>query len=370
MTHEEFLEIVRYSHKQLSRVQVFLDQELVEDTFYQGNLLALDAPATSLTYNRLAETRTSGRVKFWWRGDGAEELVDPLNNIEFHLYHGIEVGGEHFWWKLGAMRATDMEEVQFGESLSYSLNLVDRSEIFRDHPFTVPWLQPDDWTYQEAIKYMLEDRNQFAPLEMVFAPSSGLLTPEAHYGPEDNVWTEAQKLAEAEKCELYHDKDGVVRLNAIDDPLDNKPIISVNGDDYRIQIGSTSRSKSRREVVNGVICRGSAPWLLFPIQGEAWDENPLSDTWRFGSFGERPMFIDDPVATSDAQCQEIAAAELLRRKGVIQDVRFNMVKDPYLDVGHTIERVGLDHEQEYYVLEELNFPLGPATMSGTVRRKT
>jgi hypothetical protein len=131
-----------------------------------------------------------------------------------------------------------------------------------------------------------------------------------------------------------------------------------------------------REVYNGVICRGEAPWLLFPISGEFWDEEPTSETWRSGSFGEKPLIVGDSTATTNAQCATIAESEFHKVAGVSEEVVFNGLKDPILSVGDTLlveahELDGKYHEpgSGLYTLDEITYPLGSRPMTGTVRRK-
>lgn len=368
MNRQDYQEATKGSHKQLSRVEVYIDQELVEDTYYGGDFLVLDANGSSVNYQRLQETRTTARINFWERTNNSYASLDPLSNVEIHPYHGIQAEGQEFWFPLGALRLVDSDEEHHRGRIKMSTNCVDRSEVFRENKWISPFVVEEDTPYPTAALSVLQDRIQSFDLEWVFEEPSSRLSPLTHFSASDEPWTQARKMAEADECELYFSKEGIARFEKIADPLELVPVIILNGDTPHVQIGGINRKASRRELINGVICRGSAPWLLFPVSGAAWDEDPLSRINRFSGFGEKPFHIDDPLATSDEQCEGIAEAELKRRQGVCFDITFNMNKDPFLSVAQTVENISPEF-CSFFAIEELTFPLGAGSQTGIVRRK-
>jgi hypothetical protein len=272
------------------------------------------------------------------------------------------------WAPLGKLMVHETSLTRMPQSADISVNLVDMTERIRDRKFKQPF-QTGGGTYKAAIEAIIADRYPtLAPFNMWLYTYSGTV-PSVTYMEEDDPWSEIVKLASSSRAEIWLDKDGNLVYDETPNPATLRPVYQLGGDQYRVEIGRRNLSVSRRDVYNGVIVKGEASWLLFPIRGEFWDTDPSSPTYRFGPMGEKPYVMGDPVATTNAQCAEIAETEYRKRAGISEQITFNFLKDPILEVGRMISLTEEDEQDKFFILDTLTFPMGGTPMSGIIRRK-
>lgn len=354
-----------------SRVEVYVDGDVVDDTFYTGQYVRLISSGSSVSYDRSADARTTGTINFIGSNWYAEEILNPLNNAELRPYIGARLSsGEWEWIPLGVLGVTDLSSSKAGMMTEYQCTCVDRSERVSTNTWQAPFQVAANLSYFDAVRNIITNRQIGFAAEYNLPAATAVVTPAMLFSEGDDPWQAARKAAEAESSELFFDRYGVVKALRLVDPLTEMATWSLGSSQYNIVLGPTSREVSRREVYTGVIVRSEAPWLLFPVIGTAWDDDPLSRTYRYGPLGERPMKIGDSLATSVAQCQSIAQAQLNKIKGIPETVNFGTLRDPRVEVGDTIElfddtlrATGL------YVLEQLQIEIGTGRMTGVLRRR-
>lgn len=365
-----YYEAIRGPHRRLSRAQVVYKGDIIDDTFYQGDLFRLSADESSVSYERLADTRTSADMTFHIRSTRALDILEPVSASEVIPFCGIEYRGEIYWEQLGVLRVSDIDETRSGGVWKVRVSCLDRSEVIRQYRLTDALsFTPGSVSYPTRVKSLIDIAAKgFTPIGVL--PPASLLTtkPGMIYDTDDDLWSAATEAAQADSCELFWDRMGLYRMQPIPDPRTVRPSMTISPND-NVEISPMRRRSSLRDIYNGVICRGSAPWLLFPVVGEVWDEDPLSPTWRYGSFGERPKKIEDSLATTTAQAQAIAQAEFNRVRGILEEVDFGLIKDFTQQVGNVIEVLKTENVNAYYLLNSLRIPLGAASMTGTLRRQ-
>lgn len=358
----------RHNEVQLARVIVEVDGKIIDDTFYNGEHLLLNADESSLKYDRLNEARTTGTFKFLARTTTGEDVMDAIAGAILYPFAGTVVNGEQVWAPLGKLLVHETNLVRRPGGSDVGVSLVDMSEKVRDNPFKQPF-QTGGSTYKAAIEAILANRfPDIAPYKFflfTYAQNAPVVT----YVEEDDPWSAIFNLAASSRSEIWLDKNGYLVYDEVPDPETMVPFYNLGGDQFRTEIGRRSQTVSRRDVYNGVIVRGEAPWLLFPISGEYWDDDPSSPTWRGGPMGEKPYLMGDPVATTNAQCAEIAETEFRKRAGITETVTFNMLKDPLLEVRSMISLNDEPDEDRFFILDTLNFPMGAQPMTGELRRK-
>jgi hypothetical protein len=339
---------------------------LLADTFYNPvDLLLLRGTVRS---DRLAESRRSGSAEFEVLTDNGFEYTDPLNNYEFVSYIGIETDDLIIWIPLAHLFCNDMSHVSGIGRQVVQCGLVDGSVRYRENPWDKTFAIENEPTYGDAVKLVVADR-AFNWTPVVLGTLGTTTVPKTMtFSSGEDPWAVVWKLGQSAGGEVYHDRDGLVRMGLVKTPSQVAPALEIFTDDYAVVDRDLNRRVNRNEVYNGVICRGSAPWLLFPISGEKWDEDPMSPTYRYGKFGERPKIIEDPMVTSNAQCVTAATAEFNRVCGVRQNVEFTALKDPLLEVGSFIRIAQGGKLEGLYVLDTLEIDLTNATMNAGIRK--
>jgi len=364
---EEFDRLVSEPHQHVSRIEVFIDGDIVEDTYYGGTHLLLDSG--TVAFDRNAETRGSTKASLLDVDGTGKDILDPVNSPEVRPHRGIMIDGIPEWIPLGAYPVETYSVERRGNFSMIDIDGNDYSALVRWLPWDQPFIIPRDTDYFEAIRMVVDDRaTRFEPVYNFGA--SELLTPDMIVQDSDDPWSVVMKLASAVGCEAYFDRYRVLNVQPIPDLDRIAPVFELVEGQQGITVSPITRDVSIKDMFNGVICRGEAPWLLFPISGEAWDEDPLSPTYRFGPFGEKPLKISDAMASTNAQCQVIAEAEYQKVRGVLEDVTFHTLPDPRIEVGDVIsvsdEVLGVKGR---LVIETLNVPLVTGGMAGTVRRR-
>lgn len=348
------------------RVTVLDNGVQVADTFYNAqDLLLIDGSVSS---DRLAETRSTANLRLEVLSVDGADFVDPLQNFEFVPQVGVETDDYIVWLPCGHYFSRDIDEGAGLGRTSVGISLVDWSTRYRENPWKEVFALDDGITYAAAIQAVVGDRaNGWTP--MVLGTLGTDVTPAGiTYSADDDPWAAAWKLAQTAGGEVYHNREGVLVIQKIATSTEIAPHSEIFGDEYQTVDQEVRRKLSRGEVFNGVICRGNAPWLLFPISGEVWDEDPASITWRGGRFGERPKIIEDGLVTSPAQCLAMAQAEYARVAGIRYTLDASSLKDPTLEVGHFV-RCLLPDLEGTYVVDTLSMGLLTMNMSLSMRKK-
>lgn len=347
------------------RVAVLSGGVQVDETYYNPkNILLLEGVVNA---DRLAESRRSGSAMFEVIGAEGFDYVDPLQDFEFVMQLGVELPTKIVWIPLAHLWSVSLEHWTGNGRNRVQTTLVDGATRFREVPWKKTFAITGEPTYGAAIKLIVADRATW-PTYVVGDFGATTVPKGLAYSPDSDPWAEIWKLSQSVGGEVYHDPDGVIQLRPVATPTTSAPVLEIGSSEYSIVNEELSRKIDRSEVYNGVICRGSASWLLFPVSGEVWDDDPLSPTYRLGPFGERPKIIEDPVVTSSGQCATMAAAEFNRIAGVRQRISLNAIKDPTLEVGSFIRILQGDLVQGLYVLDTLQMDLVSFSMTASVRK--
>lgn len=359
--------VYRSSHTQYVKALIRSDEGFIADTSDPTIDLKILPEGSSVSYDRTGDVRTTGTIVFISQGDGSYDLIDPLSIREIVPMYGVEVDGSVHWVSLGYLRVVSVKEERIGSGRKYTVDCLDRSTFISENKWSAPYRIDAGLTNPQAVKAIIDDRSPSFEILSVYADPTTNVTPLTVFDENDNPWSSSLKFTQADFCEQYFDKDGIFRMDKILEPELQSPTLVLGESDYSVMVSTLTAGISRKDVYNGVICKAEAPWLLVPVKGEFWDENPFSATYRY-TFGDRPKIIGDAVATSQAQCEQIAEAEFKRISGVVEEVSFGLIKDPYVNVGEVIDVVN-GQQVRRYVLDKLTFPLDLSPMTGSMRRK-
>jgi len=364
---DEFGTLVKSSHQYALRVVVTSQGISLEDTYSAGtHLRVLDG---SVTIDRTSDTRRTCDLTLLDMDGTGKVLVDPIAGAELEVYRGIilDSTGQPEWIQLGKFTSQDMSVGRDGAAVTLRLSMTDRSDRIRQNPLRTIYQVASGTNQMAALSAFYTNRaSGFTPVSSLMVTTK--TSPDTFYSESDDPWQIIQDMATAASGEVYHDPQGVLQCWPIAEPDTVPPAYNFSRD--AVLITPITRNVSRRDVYNGVIVRGEAPWLIFPISGEVWDDNPASPTWRGGPFGEKPKIIGSAVASTNAECATIAASEFAKIKGVSEKIDFGMMTDPRLDVIDVIQIIDTDlGVSGRYSIETLTLPLLDGSMSGTIKRR-
>lgn len=299
-----------------------------------------------------------------WRKD----LLGPMSGNEIIVYRGMMIGANPQYVQLGVFVPTEFERVEAADGFFFSLRGNDRSDILRAAPFKKPYTVNSGVNYVQAIKDLI---NFFmSSYNLTFLTDTTTeTTPRLVYGTQENPWEKILELAEAVEMEVYFDHLGNVNIKKIPDPKTITPSMWLTANETGIVVKPISAFESLETVRNGVIVRGSAPWLITPVYGEAWDMNPASPLYRYGPLGERPEIIEKATVLSNAQAEAMAIAKLNKYLGIQEDIKFTSLVDPRIDVGDGIY-FSVGATTGTYLIDTVEIPLRyDETMSLKGRRR-
>jgi hypothetical protein len=123
-------------------------------------------------------------------------------------------------------------------------------------------------------------------------------------------------------------------------------------------VGSVKNNLSRRRVYNGVVTKGETTSSdVPPVRAEAWDIDPTSPTYYdpanpgASRIGPRPYFMTSQYIVDQNQANWAAIAELIRLRGLLQQVTVRVGINPAINVGDVVhvERPGIGVIGRYVV---------------------
>lgn len=218
-----------------------------------------------------------------------------------------------------------------------------------------------------AVQTVLEDR--WDDVEVDFTSTDRSVN-KARFGLEtdNDPWKDATKLATAAGMELFFDGDGIARMIPVRDYETATPDATYQENEDAMVLTLT-RSLTNETTYNGVIASGEGSEASVTYRAEAWDEDIDSPTYRYGPFGEVPLFYSSPLLTSNDMALQAAQSILTKKKGTTEAVDWTQIVDPSLDVGDVVAVTNAETKVDrLMVLDRLSIPLGAASEMSAVAR--
>lgn len=204
-------------------------------------------------------------------------------------------------------------------------------------------------------------------IDVVLEASSGCELEETAFTVDADPWAAVQKLATAAGFFARFDADGTFRTGPIVDDFDTPVWTYAN---ETVTIERLELADDDTEAYNGVIVIGDGSFLLFPVRGEAWIEDPADPLYRYGSYGERPLIVRNGFVATEDQANAAAAAQLNLLPGSGEIVTWNAAPNPAHELGDvfavTLPDAGID---DRWVLDAYSLDLATGAMSGTTRKR-
>ena len=249
----------------------------------------------------------------------------------------------------------------------------DRSARVAEYGYFGPYTISSGTNVNTAILTLVQSRMPGFAFAYNLSPTTNVTPASITFGSDStNPWQDAVKLAEGDGCELYWDAAGVLTKKPFPS-VDTSPVVAVYEEgEANLLVDPLTRRIDGKTYRNGVMVRGEAPWLVFPVQGEAWFVNGVV---LLGAANRpanpRPERITDAIVGSDAQAQAVAAAKVLDVVGAEEEITFNMIPHPAHEPGDVIEiEAATLGGQARVLVDTLSMPQAvDGTSTGGVRRR-
>ena len=359
-----FKSAVAGDHVVVSKAEVWAtDQKLREINVSSGNVNISSSGAVRRTCSlELTTDRTSTSLV----PDNQFDLLTPFGN-ELRLYRGVEYyDGTREYVPLGVFVITSVEIKDTNDGVKISLEGMDRSIKISRNKWTEPY-QMVDGTLEASLEDLIKDR--YDDVEFVF-PTTNVSVNQVVLGLEsdNDPWRDAIEIAELVGYDLYFDANGIIQLTPFPS-LDGSVVVARFQEGAGTTVTTLDRTISTTETYNGVIYTIEGSDVATPIRVEIWDEDEASPTYRYGIFGEVPIFISTSVLSTEAEAIKAASSLLNTYVGAQEVIGWQGIVDPSLDVydvvyvksnGAKVDRL--------VILDSLDIPLEPqATMTAKAR---
>lgn len=297
-------------------------------------------------------------------------LVAPGH--EMKPYRGIRfTDGTEEVYPLGVFGISTTSVSDTPQGLTISVDGYDRARKVQRAGFPAPYVITAGSNYAIAIKEFIKSKipGVLADSDYIFTPTS-LTTPQLIFGVGngDDPWKFARDMAEAIGMELFFDAYGkcVLRTATSGQPQ----IIYTEGEDAIIL--SVEKAITDEDTWNHIIVIGNNSTATgAPVRAEAWDSDPASPTYRYGSFGDVPFpTYVNPYITSYDHAQLIANLLLAAVLGYGETVSFSIIPNPIHEANDSIGLVRSNSKiNATYAIESFTVPLDARSAMTVVCKK-
>ncbi|MFF5973749.1 DUF5047 domain-containing protein [Streptomyces sp. NPDC012769] len=363
---DRFYEEIKRSHTIVSWIDVISpDQEEVRLPAVEGQV---DVDRTAAVRRKLSCQCIDPLGVLTPRTEG--EVLTPYGT-ELRAYRGVRyTDGTEEVCSLGVFRLSKstISDNNAGSPV-IQLEGYDRSRTIARDKFKVPYTIASGTNAMTALKNIV--KQTFADAVFNTITSAVATTSPLLYEAGDDPWEAIFALARSMGCEAYFDAEGRMTVLPPGDvnALPSPDFTYVEGEgNTMIDLG---REYNDEGVYNGVIVTGESIGDQHPpVRGEAWDMNPTSPTYRFGPYGEVPLFITDNLAKTNDQCQAIAKAQLDLILGAAARLAITGIVNPSYECGDIVEVKRVKAKVDgLYSVEAFSVPLRAATQSLTLREQ-
>ena len=405
----EFLQAIRYSHNATTRVEVRSGGRTVLIIYPNSGTVTVDSRnlarrTVSLSLSDDSTRNTLVRVPVYnTYGDVASDYVDyssldafasaypeikfisrydvdlppaefvpetgfsplsPFGN-ELHIWRGITYDdGSVEDVPLGVFIITNVEVSDNDQGVVINVNGVDRSLKVARNRWTAPYVATAG-NIVDVIETILIDR--FTDIEIDF-PDVDLQINQLVFQTGADPWAGVVSVAEKSGYDLYFDAEGVCTLQAFPDPSTATPSTFYLENEEAMLLG-INRRITTEYTYNGVILTAEGTAMLEPYRAEAWDDDVNSPTYRYGPFGEVPIFLTSTLLTSLEVAQSSAQKLLGRYTGAAEEISWSQIVNPAHDVYDIVQvqnsgaRINV-----VLIIDSMSIPLSPTeSMSAKAR---
>ncbi len=350
-----FKDAIRENHTVVSKAEIW-NQD--------SKILDLDIDSGSVTINANSIVRRTCSVRLIT--DRTEnnlvpntgfDAITPFGN-ELRLYRGVRFDdGTDEYIPQGVFVITDVKIIDANNGVSIEITGEDRSLLVSRARYTQVYTMVPG-TLEASLTALLQDR--YSDIETNF-PTTNVSIQQIILGVnnDNNPWRDAVDIASLVGYDLFFDVNGVATMKQFPS-LIGSPVVAAYQEGENTLITAVDRTMSTKETYNGVIYTVQGSQISTPIRVEVWDEDSTSPTYRYGVFGEAPIFIQSNVIATTNEATLAAILLLNKYIGAQEQITWNSIVDPSLDVNDVVYIHAIGSKVDRLVIiDSLTMPLNP-----------
>jgi hypothetical protein len=330
-TSAAFKAAVLTDHVVIAKAEVWSSERKLIDLEIDKGKVAVN---TSNSIRRTCEVHiTTDRTSDNLVPDSGFDFLAPFGN-QLRLYRGIEyIDGTQEYVPLGVFVITEVDVQDGNEGISMTIRGEDKSIIVSRNKWTSAY-QMVNGTLEASLLALLQ--NRYPDIETDF-PTTNITVNQVILGSDSNLdpWKDAVHIAELVGYDLFFDVNGIATMKQFP-TLDAASVVSTYKEGDGTTITSLDRKISTKETYNGVIYTVEGSQVTTPVRVEVWDEDTTSPTYRYGVFGSVPTFITTNLIGTSAEAIKAATLLLNTYIGQQEQITFQSIVDPSLDVNDVI----------------------------------
>jgi hypothetical protein len=330
-TSAAFKAAVLTDHVVIAKAEVWSSERKLIDLEIDKGKVAVN---TSNSIRRTCEVHiTTDRTSDNLVPDSGFDFLAPFGN-QLRLYRGIEyTDGTQEYVPLGVFVITEVDVQDGNEGISMTIRGEDKSIIVSRNKWTSAY-QMVNGTLEASLLALLQ--NRYPDIETDF-PTTNITVNQVILGSDSNLdpWKDAVHIAELVGYDLFFDVNGIATMKQFP-TLDAASVVSTYKEGDGTTITSLDRKISTKETYNGVIYTVEGSQVTTPVRVEVWDEDTTSPTYRYGVFGSVPTFITTNLIGTSAEAIKAATLLLNTYIGQQEQITFQSIVDPSLDVNDVI----------------------------------
>ncbi|MEM9610184.1 MAG: hypothetical protein AAGA99_22375 [Actinomycetota bacterium] len=359
-------DLVKGGGELVTRVELLIDGAPVSST--EDGSLGLRLDAGTITADRGPTTANArqANLRFVETDDAPSTLVDDLSSIsgnELRVSFGL---GDADLFTQGVFGVSSRRRRPTGEGWAWQITGLDRSRRVSKAGFTTPYVAIAGDDLVDVLVGIYTSRIPFDVEVIVEGSTGATVEADTAYTVGADPAAAGRKLAAAAGSYVRFDADGRLRIGPITDDFD-EIVWSYAGD--AVTLEDLEQSDDDEELYNGVVVIGDGSFLLFPVRGEAWIDDP-SDPLNRARIGERPKIIRNATVATDAQATAVAQAELNLLPGGSEVIVWDVAPNPAHELGDVFDAqltsAGID---DRWVLDAYTLNMDTGAMRGTTRKR-
>lgn len=359
---DAFLTALRGSHQMVADARILTSyQEGVDPDGITIPIISGDVSMDASASIRSTLALDTDGNQLW--STEASGLLTPYGN-EIFVRRGIDFGdGTREWVSQGYFRITDVQQDK-NVNNAISITAFDRMSGIIDSRLTEP-RQFDEGALLTDIVFDLVSEVYPSASISWFGSGVGEVLMRALVTEDEDRYKFIDDLVKSYGKIWYWDYNGELIIKDPPDPL--APVYTVNAGESGVLV-TFSRSISREGAYNAVVVNGQGTDDIPPVHAVVIDNEPLSATYWYGTFGKVPKFYSSSFITTVDQAVNAGTAMLMQSRGLPYNVDFTTVPNPALEpLDPILIRTG--DRDEIHVLETISLPLTSADAQTATTRE-
>ena len=352
-TSAEFKSAIRTNHVVVSKAEIWNQNSKILDLEIDSGNVTINVNSTirRTCSVRLITNRTENNLV----PNTGFDAITPFGN-ELRVYRGVRFDdGTEEYVPQGVFVMTDVKITDSNNGVLIEITGEDKSLLVSRVKYTQVYTMVPG-TLESSLTALLQDR--YSDIETNF-PTTNVSVQQIILGvnKDNNPWRDAVDIASLVGYDLFFDVNGVATMKQFPS-LDGAAVVAAYQEGENTLITAIDRTMSTKETYNGIIYTVQGSKILTPIRVEVWDEDSTSPTYRYGVFGEAPIFIESNVIATSTEAIKAATLLLNAYIGAQEQITWNSIVDPSLDVNDVVYIHAIGSKVDRLVIiDSLNMPL-------------